>query len=118
MLRAALLVTLLLGATIFSAITTAQAQGRRSAPALQPSAAQHRTIVVDGVTREYRLYTNSGPAPATGVPLVLVFHGHGGTAGIYARWLGIHELWPEAVVVYLQGLPGVGVITDPSGRQS
>jgi polyhydroxybutyrate depolymerase len=51
-----------------------------------------------------------------GVPLVLVFHGHGGTSAQAARSFGIHNAWPEALVVYPQGLPTAGQITDPEGR--
>src|SRR6476620_8494352 len=28
----------------------------------------------------------------------------------------VHELWPEAIVVYLQGLPTPGRLTDPDGK--
>jgi len=51
-----------------------------------------------------------------GAPLVLVFHGHGGTSAQAARSFGIHNAWPEALVMYPQGLPTVGQITDPEGR--
>ena len=51
-----------------------------------------------------------------GAPLVLVFHGHGGTSAQAARSFGIHDAWPEALVMYPQGLPTVGQITDPEGR--
>lgn len=51
-------------------------------------------------------------------PLLLVFHGHGGTAKNIARTTRYHELWPEANVVYLQGLVGVKGVTDPSGSRT
>jgi polyhydroxybutyrate depolymerase len=38
-------------------------------------------------------------------PLVFAFHGHGGTARFVSRRFDIHRHWPEAVVVYPQGLP-------------
>jgi polyhydroxybutyrate depolymerase len=47
---------------------------------------------------------------------VLVFHGHGGTSAQAARSFGIHDAWPEALVIYPQGLPTPGQITDPEGR--
>ncbi len=50
-------------------------------------------------------------------PLVFGFHGHGGKAVNVARSYGLHVLWPEAVVVYLQGLPTVGRF-DPEGTRS
>jgi len=51
-----------------------------------------------------------------GPPLVLVFHGHGGSSAQAARSFRLHESWPDAVVIYPQGLPTVGQITDPEGR--
>ncbi|MBI3857308.1 MAG: prolyl oligopeptidase family serine peptidase [Planctomycetes bacterium] len=46
------------------------------------------------------------------------FHGHGGSMQNAARSFKIHELWPEAVVVYLQGLPTPGRLTDPEGKKA
>ncbi len=51
-------------------------------------------------------------------PLVFVFHGHGGSARQAARSFKLHELWPEARVIYPNGLPTPGVLTDPAGRRS
>jgi polyhydroxybutyrate depolymerase len=47
---------------------------------------------------------------------VFVFHGHGGNSLNAARTFRIHETWPEALVLYPQGLPTVGQVTDPQGR--
>jgi polyhydroxybutyrate depolymerase len=55
----------------------------------------------------------SGPPP-----LVFGFHGHGGSMQNAARSFKIHEIWPEAVVVYLQGLPTPGKLTDPEGKRA
>jgi polyhydroxybutyrate depolymerase len=55
---------------------------------------------------------------ASGAPLVIVFHGHGGSSAQAARSFRIHEHWPEAVVIYPQGLPTVGQITDPEGTRA
>lgn len=78
--------------------------------------AQTESFTIDGVERHAIVYVNSKPAP--GAPVVFVFHGHGGTAQNVARRLRIHELWPEAVVVYMQGVPGVQGITDPEGKRN
>jgi polyhydroxybutyrate depolymerase len=51
-------------------------------------------------------------------PLVFVFHGHGGTMRHAARTLSVEKLWPEAMVVYPQGLPTPGAITDPEGTRA
>jgi polyhydroxybutyrate depolymerase len=42
-----------------------------------------------------------------GAPIIFAFHGHGGTAAFAARRWRLHSLWPEAIVVYAQGLPTV-----------
>jgi len=76
------------------------------------------SFTVDGVERQALVYPNSKPTPAAGAPVVFVFHGHGGNAQNAARRFRIHELWPEAVVVYMQGIPGVQGITDPEGSRN
>ncbi|MBX7219223.1 MAG: esterase [Blastocatellia bacterium] len=73
---------------------------------------------IEGVKRTALIYPNANPAPESGAPLVFVFHGHGGTAKNAAKKFQIHLLWPEAVVVYMQGIPGVEGITDPDGSKN
>ncbi|MCH7903979.1 MAG: esterase [Armatimonadetes bacterium] len=55
---------------------------------------------------------------STKTPVVLVFHGHGGRGAQIARSRPIHELWPEAAVIYPNGLTGVKGITDPEGKRT
>ena len=78
---------------------------------------QRETFTVGNTQRE-TLIVAPAKLPEAGAPLVLVFHGHGGTARNASRRLAIHAHWPEAVVVYLQGQPGVAGITDPEGKQN
>jgi len=80
--------------------------------------AQMETFTIDGVERHATVYPNAKPAPSAGAPVVFVFHGHGGTAQNVARRLRIHELWPEAVVFYMQGIPGVVGIRDPEAARN
>src|SRR5512138_2200728 len=80
--------------------------------------ATNLTVNVGGGERTALIFANSSPTPPTGAPLVLVFHGHGGTAQFVARRLRLHELWPQAIIAYLQGLPGVAGITDPEGKRN
>ena len=49
-------------------------------------------------------------------PVVFDFHGHGGTARNAARAHHLHKEWPEAVVVYPQGLKTAGRMADPEGK--
>jgi len=74
------------------------------------------TWMVDGVARDGLLALPAAP-PAAGAPVVLVFHGHGGTARNAARSFALHRHWPEAIVVYPQGLNTPGRLTDPEGRR-
>ncbi len=53
-----------------------------------------------------------------GSPVVFGFHGHGGNAQQAARSFGLHQQWPEALVVYMQGLPTPGRLTDPEGKRN
>jgi len=56
--------------------------------------------------------------PEKGWPVVFVFHGHGGTAQHSKNRFALEQNWPGAVVVYLQGLPTKGPLTDPEGKKN
>jgi polyhydroxybutyrate depolymerase len=61
------------------------------------------TWKVDGVARRAIIYA---PSRSNGKsPLVLSFHGHGDNA-VNFQHTNLHLVWPEAIVVYFQGLPG------------
>src|SRR5580704_13593835 len=83
-----------------------------------PAAVDHREWDVGGTKRTGIVCTPGASAtqPAAGWPVVFVFHGHGGGVEQIRRQFQIDTLWPEAVVVYLQGLPTVGQLTDPQGN--
>lgn len=76
------------------------------------------TFTIADVERHAIVFANSKPAGTERAPVVFVFHGHGGNAQNAARRFRIHELWPQAVVVYMQGIPGVQGITDPEGSRN
>lgn len=78
---------------------------------------QRREWKVDGVTRE-ALVSIPSDRPAEGLPVVFAFHGHGGSMAQASRSFPIHRLWPGALVVYPQGLPTVGQLTDPAGSRN
>ncbi len=60
---------------------------------------------------------NTSPQSETpAAPVVLVFHGHGGTSNHAARTMAFQEHWPEAIVVYPQGLATV-TGRDPEGKK-
>jgi polyhydroxybutyrate depolymerase len=70
--------------------------------------------MVDGVRREALVFAPEGKQKEA-APLVFGFHGHGGAMQSAARSFRIQELWPEALVVYMQGLNTPGRLTDPEG---
>jgi polyhydroxybutyrate depolymerase len=77
-------------------------------PLLFPSHAalplvEERTYDVDGTKR---LATLIFPEKTDGpVPVVFGFHGHGGNRRNARRSFAIESHWPEAIVVYMEGLP-------------
>lgn len=93
----------------------------QSAPAQLPerlaSRLPTREWQVDGVKRESLVFAPDG-AKQTTSPVIFAFHGHGGTAPHAARTFGYQRLWPEAIVVYMQGLNTPGKLTDPEGKKS
>lgn len=70
------------------------------------------TFNINGVQREAMVVA---PVKGSGAaPLVFVFHGHGGNMRNARRSMPVDSLWPDAIVVYPQGLPSKGK-TDPEG---
>jgi polyhydroxybutyrate depolymerase len=80
-------------------------------------ALQRLTFSVDGVAREALAHVPE-KIPADGAPLVFAFHGHGGSMEQASRSFPIHKSWPEAIVVYPQGLPTAGQLTDKAGNEA
>ena len=81
-------------------------------------ASQPQTMnwTIDGVKRQALVYS---PAPTTSNikhPLVFGFHGHGGNMQGTSQLMQIQTLWPEAIVVYPQGLPSTST-HDPNGTR-
>jgi len=71
---------------------------------------------VDGVTRSALIHVPDS-MKTTPTPVIFAFHGHGGTMAHAARTFAYHRHWPEAIVVYMQGLPTPGQLTDPEGKR-
>jgi polyhydroxybutyrate depolymerase len=97
-------------------VLAAQAGVAGRTQAIVPAGLVRQTWSVDGVQRSALVAAPRAAAAGDRLPLVLVFHGHGGTSANAARTFRIHEAWPEAVVIYPQGVPTVGALTDPEGR--
>ena len=71
---------------------------------------------IDGVQREALVFAPAPTTVAVKHPLVFGFHGHGGKAQGTAMQMHIQTLWPQAIVVYPQGLL-TPVPNDPSGTK-
>ncbi len=74
------------------------------------------SFTVDGVARTALVYIPP-TAKTNPMPLVFVFHGHGGNAYQAARGFAMDRQWPEAISVYMQGLNTPGQVTDPQGNR-
>lgn len=105
LLRSVLSVTFLFAATLAS-----------GQDAKLPADLTRREWTVEGTTREGLLYVPSS-AKSTPAPVVFAFHGHGGTMRNASRTFSYHTHWPEAIVVYMQGLNTPGLLTDPEGKK-
>ena len=73
-----------------------------------------QTFIVDGVKRQAIIVA---PTKKTDhPPIVFGWHGHGGGMTQAQNMYKIEAVWPEAVVVYAQGLPSPTPV-DPSGTK-
>src|SRR5437868_15034169 len=72
-------------------------------------------ITVDGVQREALIYLPA--ASKSKPPVIFAFHGHGGNMHFAARGMAFQNFWPEAIVVYPQGLPTPGIVMDHEGKK-
>lgn len=68
---------------------------------------------IDGVDREAIVIAPKAVRP---LPLLFVFHPHGGTAAESVRLMHFQREWPEAIVVYPQGL-NTPTPRDPQGTR-
>lgn len=74
------------------------------------------TFEVDGQKRQAVIHR---PSAGTGpYPVVIAFHGHGGSGPYASRSYEIQKAWPEALVIYPTGLPTVSRLVDPEGRNN
>jgi polyhydroxybutyrate depolymerase len=79
-----------------------------ASPATTIAAPQRLTIRMDGVDRQALVFSPANAAAPA--PALFVFHGAGDTADHFSS-VGFQDEWPEALVVYMDGLsrgPGQG----------
>jgi polyhydroxybutyrate depolymerase len=87
-----------------------------TASTIQSAEPKRVNISIDDVAREALLYVPMKTDEP--LPVVFAFHGHGGNAMQASRSFRFQEHWPEALVVYMQGLPTPGQLTDPEGKRN
>jgi polyhydroxybutyrate depolymerase len=81
------------------------------------SHAQAINFTIDGVQRQaFILAPANASRSAERLPLLFAFHGHGGNMVQTAAQMRFDKVWPEAIVVYMQGLP-TKTGGDPSGDE-
>jgi polyhydroxybutyrate depolymerase len=68
---------------------------------------------IDGVERRALVFAPAGNAGDEKMPLVFAFHGHGQDMQKAASSMEITALWPEALVVYMQGVRTFSRRVDP-----
>lgn len=69
---------------------------------------------IDGVKREALVFPPRANYGSANHPLVIAFHGHGGQMLSTSVLMQIQTLWPEAIVVYPQGL-NTPTVHEPAG---
>jgi polyhydroxybutyrate depolymerase len=75
------------------------------------------TYHVDNLERTALMYVPAS-AMSKPTPVVFVFHGQGGSSRNADRSFHIEDEWPDAIIVYMQGLPTVGQLSDQEGARS
>jgi polyhydroxybutyrate depolymerase len=86
-------------------------------PVARAAEFSENTYTVEGVERTALIYAPPA-AKTSATPVVFVFHGHGGTSRNAESSFHIEQEWPGAIVVYMQGLPTIGQLTDPEGHRN
>ena len=103
---------LLTGIIIIVTALTANTQ-RNTRPALRDMQWN-----VEGTMRKALVYLPAISGSSKSHPLIFAFHGHGGTMQNMYRTHRFDLLWPEAIIVYPQGLNTPGNLTDPEGKKT
>ncbi len=74
-----------------------------------------KTFEVNGLSRKALIYVPKSNSQNS--PIIFAFHGHGGSMRSAARSFGFHNVWPEAISVYMEGLP-TKTPRDPEGTRN
>lgn len=80
---------------------------------LRAAVPERMIFKVDGVERHALVFAPTAGGHAKS-PLIFGFHGHGGSPEASVRGMAFQNAWPDALVVYPQGLP-IATNVDPQG---
>jgi polyhydroxybutyrate depolymerase len=76
------------------------------------------TFTIDGDPRSALVFAPSKTSGAgEPAPLLFAFHSHGSSMQEAAGTMQFQRIWPEAIVVYMQGLP-TRIYVDPTGFET
>lgn len=106
--------TLICLAAALAALVSLSASATTAAGQHQQGTIMHWTI--DGVQRDALVFAPHATHGAAKRPLVIAFHGHGGHIRSTSAQMHIQALWPQAIVVYPQGL-NTPTMLDPAGTR-
>ncbi|MEI9896887.1 MAG: hypothetical protein WDN28_24280 [Chthoniobacter sp.] len=87
--------------------------------ALAPTAAAEPQVMgwhILGEARAAIVYSPAVQVKGAKAPLIFVFHGHGDNAWFATEQFPFQKLWPEAIVVFPQGIP-TPAASDPQGER-
>lgn len=88
---------------------------KRTAIVIGPDAARRSVGSGSGIEAG----SNAAPAAASSLaPVIFAFHGHGGNARYSERRFAYHTIWPEAICIYMQGIPTPSKLVDPEGKRN
>ena len=104
--------TLICLAAALAGLVSLVASATTAAGQHQQGTTMHWTI--DGVQREALVFAPHATKGAAKHPLVIAFHGHGGQMLSTSVRMHFQTLWPQAIVVYPQGL-NTSTVLDPAG---
>jgi len=82
------------------------------------SHAQAISFTIDGLPRQALILAPPNASQSTKrLPLLFAFHGHGGNIVQTAVQMRFDKVWPESIVVYMQGFP-TPTNGDPGGMEA
>lgn len=71
---------------------------------------------IDGSPRKVIIYEQT--KETNKIPVVFIFHGHGGNTNLVSRKLDFQNYYKEALIVFMEGIPGRKSKLDPMGKMN